>query len=107
MAVSTALLLCFGLAWLSIAWSWVLAAPASGSTRAVRVAILALAFLAPAMMSRLRATARPSPWRPWLALLLAAVPVVLALAWPGGIDKAPMPDTAADPDDPYLTPSWR
>jgi hypothetical protein len=109
LVVSPALLMCFGLAWLSIAWSWVLAAPAPafGNASAVRVAILTLAFLVPAMLPRLRAPARAKPWLPWTAVLLAAVPVVLAVAWPGGIQVAPMPDTAADPDDLYLTPSWR
>ncbi len=107
--VSPALWLCFGLAWLSIAWCWVQAAPApaSGTASAVRVAILMLAFLVPAVLSRLRVPARATHWLPWAAVLLAALPVVLAVAWPGGADMAPMPDTAADPNDPYLTPSWR
>lgn len=105
LGVSRALLLCFGLAWLSIAWSWVLVAPSSGS--ALRVAILTLAFGVPAMLLRLRATAHAPPWRPWATVLLAAVPVALAVAWPGDIGVVPMRDTAADPDDPYLTPSWR
>lgn len=107
MVVSRAPLLCFGLAWLSIAWSWVLAAPASGSASGLRVATLTLAFLVPAMLAQLRATVRASPWLPWATVLLAAVPVVLAVAWPGGIGGAPMHDTAADPDNLYLTPSWR
>jgi hypothetical protein len=109
MVVSLALWLCFGLAWLSIAWCWVLAAPApaSGIASAVRVAILTLAFLVPALLSQLRVPARATPWLPWAAVLLAAVPVILAVAWPGGTDRAPMPDSAADPDDPYLTPPSR
>ncbi|MBK6472049.1 MAG: hypothetical protein IPF94_15465 [Betaproteobacteria bacterium] len=66
----------------------------------VRVAILMLAFLVPAVLSRLRVPARATPWLPWAAVLLAALPVVLAVAWPGGADMTPMPDTAADPNDP-------
>jgi hypothetical protein len=109
MVVLQALRLYFGLAWLSIAWCWVLAAPApaSGSASAVRVATLMLAFLVPAVLSRLRVPARATPWLPVAAVLLAAVPVALAVVWPGDTDIAPMPDTAADPDDPYLTPPSR
>ena len=103
--VPPSLRLYFGLAWLSIAWCWILAAPAParGSASAVRLAILMLAFLLPAVLSRLRVPARAAPWLPWAAVLLATVPVILAVAWPGDTDMAPMPDTAADPDDPYLT----
>ena len=109
MVVSQALRQYFGLAWLSIAWCWVLAAPApaNGSASAVRVAILMLAFLVPAVLSRLHVPARATPWLPVAAVLLAAMPVALAVTWPGGADRAPMPDTAADPDDPYLTPPSR
>jgi hypothetical protein len=107
--VSPVLRLHFGLAWLSIAWCWVLAAPAPafGTASAVRVAILTLAFLVPALLWRLPASARATPWLPWAAVLLAAVPVILAVAWPGGTNMAPMPDRAADPDEPYLTPRSR
>jgi len=107
--VSPVLRLYFGLAWLSIAWCWVLAAPApaSGAASAVRVAILTLAFLVPVLLSHLRVPARATPWLPRAAVLLAAVLVVLAVAWPGGTDMALVPDSAADPDDPYLTPPSR
>lgn len=103
--VSPALWLCFALVWLSIAWCWVLAAPApaSGNARAIRVAVLVLVFLVPAVLLRLRVPARAEPWLPWAAVLLATVPVILVVASPGGTDKAPMHDTAADPNDPYLT----
>lgn len=103
--------LTFGLAWLSLAWSWVLGAPAPAEAHAVRVAFVALAFLVPALLSRLCVSATAQRWRlplaVLLAALLAALPVALAMAWPGNTATLRMPDTAVDPDDPYLTPSWR
>jgi hypothetical protein len=78
------------LAWLSIAWAWVLAEPAAGPLRALQVALLALTFVVPALLHRLAA-----------ALLLAALTVVLA--WWVGTALIPMPDTAPDSNDPYLT----
>ncbi len=93
------------LAWLSIAWAWVLAEPAAGSMRALQVALLALAFGVPALLSRGPAAALAPRWRPWVtpaAALLAALAV--ALAWWAGTASAPMPDTALDPNDPYLIP---
>lgn len=92
-----------GLTWLSIAWAWVLAVPAPGSTtRALQVALLALAFLVPALLSRLPAAALAPRWRLPAAALLAALAVVLA--WWAGTAGTPMPDTAVDPNDPYLIP---
>ena len=91
-----------GLAWLCIAWTWVLAAPAASSTRALQVALLALAFLVPALFSRLPAAALAPRWRLPAAVLLAALMVVLA-GWVGTAGT-PMPDTPVDLDDPYLTP---
>ena len=93
------------LAWLSIAWAWVLAEPAAGSMRALQVALLALAFGVPALLSRGPAATLAPRWRPWVtpaAALLAALAVVLA--WWAGTASAPMPDTALDPNDPYLIP---
>ena len=92
-----------GLAWLSIAWAWVLAVPAPGNTiRALQVALLALVFLLPALLSRLPAAALAPRWRLSAAALLAALAVVLA-GWVGTAGR-PLPDTALDPNDPYLTP---
>ncbi|MDZ7589280.1 MAG: hypothetical protein U5L05_01030 [Rubrivivax sp.] len=113
LVVSPALLLAFGLAWLSIAWSWVLAAPAAATVftvdaaSAARVAVLALVFLSPSVLPRRGVTGRASSWRRGLAVALAILPIMVALAWSGGAGRAPMPDTATDPNDPYLTPSWR
>jgi hypothetical protein len=102
-----------GLTWMSIAWTWVLAAPAVSSTRALQVALLALIFLLPAALSRLRAKALTPRRRPFVVLvavlvavltvvLLAALAVVLA-GW-AGTASMQMPDTPVDPNDPYLTP---
>ncbi len=107
--VSPALWLAFGLAWLAIAWSWVLAAPTpvAAAAGAVRVAGLAAIFALPVLLGVMQPSSRHAlRWR-WAGMLLAIGLAVLALAWPGGIDTAPAADTAADPDDPYLTPSWR
>jgi hypothetical protein len=103
-----------GLAWLSIAWTWVLAAPAAitGSTRALQVAVLALAFLVPSLLSRLPKAARAPRWHPFVvpaAAVLAALAAALAMAltWWVGMGGTPMLDTAndpTDPNDPYLTP---
>ena len=40
-------------------------------------------------------------------VLLAALPVAVALAWPGNAGPVRMPDTPQHQDDPYRTPSWR
>lgn len=95
-----AVLLAFGTGWLALAWTWVLAAPvaqAAGAVdlpRAARVAVLALALGAPLLR-----------WRTARTLLLAAVPLglALALAWGAGADPTTMPSKADDTDDPYLT----
>ena len=100
------------LAWLSIAFSWVLAAPAPGGLlRALQVALLALAFLLPTLLSRWPAAALAPRWRPWavaLAVTLAAMllaALAVGLGWWVGTAGPPMPDTAIDPDDPYLPSS--
>ena len=104
-----------GLTWLSIAWTWVLAAPApsAGYTRALQVALLALAFGVPVLMSSVSAAALEPRWKrlvlPGLVLPAAALlaAVAVALAWWAGVASmggTPMPDTATDPNDPYLTP---
>ena len=118
-AAARGVFLAFGVAWLSLAWCWVLGAPPPAETHAVRVAILALVFVVPVLLARLRSVASARRLRlPWaqalpvllavlLALLLAALPVALAVVWPGATTVKRMPDTAVELDDPYLTPSWR
>lgn len=120
--VAPALRLAFGLVWLGLAWSWLLSAPGAGqgtmspidSAAAARAGGLALALVVPALLAGRAGVSRQSQpgsiWRKALVLALAAMPVLLALGWPGAAGLAPMADTASDPtdlDDPYLTPSWR
>jgi hypothetical protein len=103
--------LAFGLAWLTLAWGWVLGAPPPAAGHALRVAIVALAFLLPALLSRLcvsaKARRRRWAWAIFLAGLLAALPVTQVVVWPDPNATQGMPDTAPVLDDPYLTPSWR
>jgi len=103
--------LAFGLAWLTLAWGWVLGAPPPAEGHALRVAIVALAFLLPALLSRLcvsaKARRRRWAWAIFLAGLLAALPVTQVVVWPDPTATQGMPDTAPVLDDPYLTPSWR
>lgn len=105
--VTPALMLAFGLAWLSIAWCWLLAAPAGFGSSAARLGVLALAFLVPTLLGWLRPSFLALRWQPVAAVVLAALPLVLAAVWLAGDGAVPMPDTAVDKDDPYLTPSWR
>lgn len=103
--------LTFGVAWLALAWCWVRGAPPPADAHALRVAIVALAFAVPALLSRLCASAPAIrgrlPLAVMLAALLAALPVAWAAVWPGHAATGHMPDTAVNPDDLYLTPSWR
>jgi len=98
-------LLPLGLAWLVIAYA--LAVP--GPSAAGRTAVVALAFVAPVVVTRLSWTAQHPRWAPLLAALLAALPVVVALVWlllgdsaPAGADAS----TGGAEDDPYYRPNW-
>jgi hypothetical protein len=106
LAISPAALFPLGLAWLVIAYS--LAAP--GLSSAGRVLVITLAFAAPALLKRSAWAARHPRWAPLLTALLAALPVVVALAWlllgdaaPSGADGS-LSD--ANEDDPYYKPTW-
>lgn len=122
LAVSPSLRMAFALAWLALAWTWVLSTRAGlpGATvdaaSAGQVGMLALTFLVPVGVAwRQRASQRvsapgsasTSPPAGMLAgvfaVVLAVVPVVLALAWTASAGSGVMTDPAADPDDPYLT----
>jgi hypothetical protein len=113
LVLSPGLLLAFGLAWLAIGGSWLLAAPGAGSAlgldtvSAVRLLLLALAFAAPAVLRWLPLTGRATRWRVAMTLLLAAVPVLVALVWAGDIGPGTPAEPTDDGDDLYLTPSWR
>ena len=103
--------LTFGLTWLALAWSWVLGAPPPAAGHAWRVAVVALAFLVPALLTRLCASSNARRLRltgaAFLAGLIAALPVAQAVLWHDATATQRMPDTAPVLDDPYLTPSWR
>ncbi len=65
-------------------------------------ALLALSQAVPWAFPR-RGAARPAGrWRPLVVALIAALPVLAALAWAA---FAP-PGASATPDDPYYTPRW-
>lgn len=105
LVIAPAAFLPLGLAWLVIAFA--LAVP--GPSTSGRVALIALAFLAPAVVARSSWAARHPRLTPFLAALLAALPVVVALSWlllgdiaPAGAD-GPNGDAG---DDPYYQPSW-
>ena len=85
----------------------VVGAPAPVEPHAMRVAVLVLAFAAPALASRLCDVATALHRRLLCVVLLAALPVAVALAWPGNAGPVRMPDTPQHQDDPYRTPSWR
>jgi hypothetical protein len=106
LAIPSAALFPLGLAWLVIAYS--LALP--GSSAAGRVAIMALAFAAPPLLKRSSWGAHHPRWAPLLTALLAALPVVVALAWLLLGDTAPSGAegslSGADGDDPYYKPNW-
>lgn len=106
LAISPASLYPLGLAWLVIAYS--LAVP--GPSAAGRVLVITLAFAAPALLKRSAWAARHPRWAPLLTALLAALPMVVALAWlllgdaaPAGADGSL---TDANEDDPYYKPTW-
>lgn len=106
-AAAAGVFLAVRLTWLSMAWCWVLGAPAPVEPHAMRVAVLVLAFAAPALASRLCNVATALHRRLLCVMLLAALPVAVALAWPGNAGLVRMPDTPQHQDDPYRTPSWR
>lgn len=103
--MAPAALLPLGLSWLVIAYA--LAVP--GPSTSGRMSIMALAFVAPSLVARSSWVARHPRWAPLFAALLAALPVVVALAWlmlgdatPSGIDGS-----ASDGEnDPYYQPTW-
>ncbi|MDR7148961.1 hypothetical protein J2W49_000889 [Hydrogenophaga palleronii] len=106
LAIQPAALFPLGLAWLVIAYS--LAVP--GPSTAGRVAVIALAFAAPVLLKRASWSARHPRWTPLLTAMLAALPVVVALAWlllgdaaPPGADGS-LGETTED--DPYYKPTW-
>lgn len=108
LVIAPAALLPLGLAWLVIAYS--LAVP--GPSASGRVALIALAFVAPTMVARLPWSARHPRLMPLLAALLAALPVVVALTWlmlgepaTADADGAYGADGGAEAD-PYYQPSW-
>ena len=102
------------LAWLALAWTWALSsalssalAPGSAakafSADAARLALIALALAVPPLLLRLRwVQARPR-WTPLLAAVLAALPVVVAVAWQFSAPAAQAPGPLDD--DPYYTPA--
>jgi hypothetical protein len=93
-----------GVAWLAIAQ----ALPGQDVVGTARLALLALAFAVPPLLSRSAWWARHPRRAPLAVAVLAAVPVVLALAWQLGAGGSPAdaPGTVGD-DDPYYTPQWR
>lgn len=115
----TGLRLACGLAWLSLAWLWVLAAPAGAayatgawaawpgleSQRAVRVALLALAAVAWVLLARRRKRQARQGWWWWIMLMPAAV-ALLAVFLPETAGTAPGNGLPAGPDDPYITSTW-
>jgi hypothetical protein len=106
MTIPTAALFPLGLAWLVIAYS--LAVP--GPSAAGRVAVMALAFAAPALLKRSSWAAHHPRWAPLLTALLAALPVVVALAWlllgDAASSDAGGSFSDTNEDDPYYKPSW-
>jgi hypothetical protein len=105
LAIPPAALFPLGLAWLVIAFS--LAVP--GPSASGRMAAMALAFAAPTLLNRSSWTACHPRWAPLLTALLAALPVVVALAWlmlgdaaPSGADGS----SSNAEDDPYYKPTW-
>ncbi len=105
LVIATAAFLPLGLAWLVIAYA--LAVP--GPSAFGRVTLIALAFLAPAVVARSSWVASHPRLKPLFAALLAALPVVLALTWLMLGDTAPAgadgPNGGAE-EDPYYQPSW-
>lgn len=106
LAISPAALFPLGLAWLVIAYSLAVAGPSAAG----RVLVISLAFAAPALLKRSAWAARHPRWAPLLTALLAALPVLVALAWlllgdaaPSGADGS---FSDANEDDPYYKPTW-
>lgn len=104
----------FGLAWASLAWLWVLAAPMPDAgpwvdtptaDRAARAALLAAGPLAVSLWPF--APGRPAARARWWALGLALAATVLAVAWPDPPDAPPGSTDATDAEDPYTVPSGR
>ncbi|MBA4266581.1 MAG: hypothetical protein C0453_16015 [Comamonadaceae bacterium] len=100
-----AALLPLGLAWLVLAY----ALAVTGPSAAARMAIIALAFVAPVLVARSSWAASHTRWAPLVAAFLAALPVVVALTWlllgeapPAGADSA----TGGAEDDLYYQPNW-
>jgi hypothetical protein len=103
--IAPAALLPLGLSWLVIAYALALSGPSASG----RVSILALAFLAPALVARSSWAARHPQWAPLLAALLAALPVAVAMTWlmlggaaPSGAEGV---SNGAE-DDLYYQPTW-
>ncbi|MCU0762062.1 MAG: hypothetical protein MUF76_03530 [Hydrogenophaga sp.] len=90
------------LAWLALAQSL----SATVAAGLLRSGLLALALCIPLALRRTGWAMRHPRWVPWLSVLLAAVPVALALL-PVWADGAIAPGGAgADTDDPYYRSDW-
>lgn len=103
--IAPAALLPLGLSWLVIAYA--LAVP--GPSASGRVSIMALAFVAPALVARSSWAARHPRWAPLLATLLAALPVAVAMAWLLLGDATPSGAEGLSndvEDDLYYQPAW-
>jgi hypothetical protein len=97
--VSAVSLMPLALAALTLAWLNL----ATGQVAPGAMALVALATTAPWWLAGRPWSARHARWRPLVVALLAALPVVLALAW-----QLADPPAAAKhgTDDPYYTPRW-
>jgi len=103
--IAPAALFPLGLTWLVIAYALAIPGPSASG----RMSIMALAFVAPALVPRSSWAARHPRWAPLIAALLAALPVVVSLAWLMLGDSSPFgPDGIPNgaEGDPYYQPSW-
>lgn len=98
------------LAGLAIGWAWVLSTSGQAVAAPAQLGLLALAFVVPALLGRLRWLARHARWLPLVAALLAALPAAGALGWQfhaATSSTAPSASDGALPnDDPYYKPTW-
>ncbi|MDO8904500.1 hypothetical protein [Hydrogenophaga sp.] len=106
LTIAPAALLPLGLSWLAIAYAMAVPGPSESG----RVAIMALAFAAPALVNRSSLAARRPRWAPLVAALLAAVPVLVSLAWLLLGDAAASGGAGFSSDaegDLYYQPTWQ